>query len=302
MERMRMSLTEFLVNKRSFKDKVTILHDVACGLCYIHSKNIIHCDLTGNNILLTNNSNVRIADFGKAVTYDPKSNDTLPTNPGNVHHMPPEASEHQYSTKVDIFSFGCVIIHTVTQKFPMPNVDKYTETSNVGSYKKVPEIDRRLVLIQELKCDPDSAKLHDTVSGCLQDHPDNRPTAAVLHVQLKKFMEEYSKTDIHKQSKVAYKNRSSNIKKWVKYYRSLFGLRQKYYKLKYKVYKVKRNPKYVQDMRRVSVTESITSSKERYIANVITGTCKLICMYLPQFLYYSSVKHRYPSYHTPTSG
>ena len=280
MERMWMSLTEFLVNKRSFQDKLAILHDVTCGLCYIHNKNIIHCNLTGNNILLTNNSNARIADFGKAVTYDPNSNTELPTYPGNEHHMPPEASGHQYSTKLDNFSFGCIVIHTETQEFPVPNFVKYIETSNVGTYKKVSEVDRRSVLIQKLKCNPDSAQLYKIVLECLKDHPDNRPTATALHVQLKKCMKEYSKTDIHVQSKVSYKNNTGSVQKWVKYYRSLYGLRQKHYKHKYKVYKVKRDIKYVQDMCKVSVTESITSSTESYFAKVITVSGRLICLCL----------------------
>ena len=252
MERMQMSLTEYLVKKRPFRDKVTILHDVTCGLCYIHSKNIIHCDLTGNNILLVNNTNARIADFGQAVTYNPNSNDKLPTNPGNVHHMPPEALQHQYSTKLDIFSFGCVIIHTVTQEFPIP--DRYIKTPNVGSYKKLSEVDRRSVLIQKLKHYPDSAQLHKMVVECLQDDPDNRPTAAVLHVQLKKCMEEYSKINTHEQSK-----------------------RQKSYKIKHKAYKLnRRSMKYVQDLSGVSVTESFASNTERHFAKVLTATGKYL--------------------------
>ena len=89
--------------------------------------------MTGNNILLTNNIHARIADFGQAIIYDPNSKDSLPTNPGNVHHMPPEASQHNptYSTKLDVFSFGCVVIHVVTQEYPIPNCDMYVETSNV---------------------------------------------------------------------------------------------------------------------------------------------------------------------------
>ena len=274
-----MNLTKFLVNKRSFQDKVTILHDVTCGLCYIHNKNVIHCDLTGHNILLANNTNARIADFGQAVTYDPNSNDKLPTNPGNKHHMPPEASVHKYSTKLDIFSFGCVIIHTVTQEFPMPNFDRYVETPNIRSYKKLSEVERRSVLIQKLKDNPDSAQLHKMVVECLQDDPDNRPTAAVLHGHFKKCMEEYSKIDIHEQPEVSYKHSTSRVQKWVKYYRSLYGLTQKSYKIKHKVYKLKRrNIKYVRDLCRVPVTESVASSTENDFVKVLTATGRLICL------------------------
>ena len=99
---------------------------------------------------------------------------------------------------------------------------------------------------------------------CLQDDPDNRPTAAVLHVQLKKCMEECLKTDTHEQPiyKVSYKHSTSSIQKWFKYYRGLYGLKQKSYKIKYNM----------QELCRVSVTESVASSTESYFAKVLTAT------------------------------
>jgi len=42
--------------------------------------------------------------------------------------MPPEAREHKpvYNQSLDLFSLGCVIIHTITEKFPMP-ADQYKQ-------------------------------------------------------------------------------------------------------------------------------------------------------------------------------
>ena len=277
MEKMCSNLTEFLANKRSFQDKKTILHDVACGLCYIHSKNIIHFDLTGNNILLTNNIHARIADFGQAVIYDPNSKGSLPTNPGNVHHMPPEASEHNptYSTKLDVFSFGCVVIHTVTQEYPIPNCDMYVETSNMGIYKKLSEVDRRSVLIEKMKCDPNGTQLNKTVMECLQDHSDDRPTAEILHLQLRNCLEKHIKIETHKQFEVSFKDSISSIQKLMKHFRNHYGIRRKRYKFKYEVYKVKRKGlKYIQKPYRMALTESVASATERftrYLTRAITS-------------------------------
>ena len=274
MEKMCLSLTEFLANKRSFQDKLTILHDVACGLCYIHSKNIIHCDLTGNNILLTNNIHARIADFGQAVIYDPNIKDSLPANPGNVHHMPPEASQHNatYSTKLDVFSFGCVVIHTVTQDYPIPNCDMYVETSNIGSYKKLPEVDRRSVLIEKLKRDPNGAQLCKTVVDCLQDHPDNRPTAEMLHLRLRKCLVKHTKIETDKHFKMSFKD---CIQKLVKNFRSRYGVRRKRYNFKHKVYKLKRKDlKHKQKPHRMALTKFVASTTDRfsrYLTKAITS-------------------------------
>ena len=255
MERMCLNLTEFLTSKRSFQDKLTILHDIACGLCYIHSKNIIHCDLTGNNILLTNNMHARIADFGQAVIYDPNSKDSLPTNPGNVHHMPPEASQHNptYSTKLDVFSFGCVVIHTITQEIPV--------------------VDGRSVLIKKLK--PVCVQLHKIVIECLQDHPDKRPTATSLHSQLKKCTEIHSDSeiDMHEHSKASFKGSTSIIQKRIKHTRSLYGQRQNSYKFKYNGYSPQRrySRSTIEHPRLISTESAGISKESRYHVKSITG-------------------------------
>ena len=186
MERMKTSLTHFLEEKHStnMNVKFSILHDVAFGLCYIHKKGIIHCDLTGNNILLTESFTAKIADFGQAIIYDQEYDKGLPTAPGNEAHMPPEAFKPNpdYSTKLDVFSFGCVIIHTVTQQFPIPGLE-YAKTAE-ATYVKISQIDRRTKLILALKCTPGAEILHDVVLKCLNDNPDDRPNMDELLLQM----------------------------------------------------------------------------------------------------------------------
>ena len=182
MEEMQMSLTEFLTNKHSRHDKISILRDAACGLCYIHEKGIIHCDLSGDNILLTKNNTAKLANFGRAAFYQKKT--VKYYLPENLDHMPPEIfepySKTSYSTKVDVFSFGCVIIHTFTQERPIPHFGKYVETSEGGRYKKHSEVERRSVCLRKFKNNCKCMKLHDIVLKCLQDNPDCRPTAVTL--------------------------------------------------------------------------------------------------------------------------
>jgi len=182
MERMCMSLTEFLTNKHSHHDKISILHDTACGLHYIHEKDIVHCDLTTDNILLTEKNRAKIADFGRS-TFSQQNIKYLPET---LDHLPPEMfkpySKVSYSTKVDVFSFGCVIIHTFTQECPTPDF----EISEVGKYKKLSEVDRRSVCLKKFENNCDSVKLHSITLECLQDNPDHRPTAVTLCSLLEK--------------------------------------------------------------------------------------------------------------------
>lgn len=181
MERMWMSLTDFLANKQSHHDKVSILRDVACGLQYIHEKDIIHGDLTAESILLNESFKAKLGDFGKATLVQQSIVRYLPET---LDHIPPEVfepySNARYSTKVDVFSFGCVIIHTFTQEHPEPDIHKYVKISGVEKYKKHSEIERRSVCLNNFKSKVNSIKLLQIVSSCLQDDPDHRPTATSL--------------------------------------------------------------------------------------------------------------------------
>ena len=180
MEKMWKSLTEFLTNRQSHNVKISILRDAARGLHYIHDKGIIHSDLNGDNILLTENVSAKLADFGRA-NFCQQHMKYLPEN---LHHLPPEIfepySKAAYSTNVDVFSFGCVIIHTFTQERPIPDLDKYVETSEGGKYEKRSEVERRSVCIKKFKKDVNAIKFYDILLKCLQDNPDCRPTVATL--------------------------------------------------------------------------------------------------------------------------
>ena len=182
MERMWMNLTQFLDNKKQSDDhKYSILCDTAHGLNYIHEKGIIHCDLTGDSVWLTENMKAKLSDFGQASV---SQQSVVRHSTENLDYLPPEMFEHyskaSFSTKVDVFSFGCVIIHTFTHERPVPDFDKYVRTSKTRKYIRHSEISRRSVCLKNLKNNINSIKLHDIVIMCLQDSPDRRPTAATL--------------------------------------------------------------------------------------------------------------------------
>jgi len=131
MEKMECSLTKYLITHKKgsiAEDKaLRILSDVSKGLVYLHEEmKVAHRDLSSNNILLAANLSAKIADLGSARVLDrpggwsPRAK--LTTKPGVMDFMPPEALKHspEYTVSVDVFSFGCVIIHLSTHKWPSP--------------------------------------------------------------------------------------------------------------------------------------------------------------------------------------
>ena len=118
MERLNSNLANFIEKNpdTSTSDRIHILHDVSKGLHYLHSLTppLIHCNLCPSSILLTEDGlTAKIGSFSVAKYVDP-SISTLSDTPGSLLYMPSECqAEHlDYNTKLDIFSFGVLILYT----------------------------------------------------------------------------------------------------------------------------------------------------------------------------------------------
>ena len=190
MELMDESLTHFLERSQqplAFHIEVDLCHDIAQALAYIHSKDIIHRDLSGNNVLLLA-GRAKITDFGMSKLLDSNRRMTpLTMCPGTLAYMPPEALREPpvYSKKIDCFSFGVLQIQIMTRQFPDPgpamrvveDSRSPTGTTNMpvlDSERRKPHID----LI-----DPTHTLL-PTALGCLSYLEKDRPSAQDLCRQL----------------------------------------------------------------------------------------------------------------------
>lgn len=154
MELMDESLTVLLKRSKlsdsplSCQRQVSICCDVALALTYLHSNDIIHRDLSSNNVLLLAGTRAKVADFGVSTIFD-KNLNHLTACPGSKVYMPPEAQIEppDYTDKLDCFSFGVLMIQIATLNFPDPG--PLRKTVHNSDYPKgviqvfVPESDRR---------------------------------------------------------------------------------------------------------------------------------------------------------------
>ena len=174
--------------------KVSILLDIACGLRYLHNKNIAHRDLSSNNILLTDNLTAKIADFGVArtLTIDPSTGRlrTQTTMPGTPNYMPLEADKEfkeAYTLLIDCFSFGVLILFCFKQSEPERRVQ--VQLDEPGHYRVLTdpleafEGDFKLILSE-------GHKLRELALQCLDNRQDKRPTADDLVRKLTVMHEE----------------------------------------------------------------------------------------------------------------
>jgi len=178
MEKMEFSLTQCIESHKqdcAARSKI-ILSDVAKGLFYLHEGGndspLAHRDLTSNNILLTSKFRAKIADFGSARMLDLPPSSKLTVCPGTPDFMPPEALEDppRYTIKVDIFSFGCVVIHLESGQWPTPAGANYKN-------KLLPEIERRKKWIAMMG---ESHILLPIVKKCLENDMEKRPSSYYL--------------------------------------------------------------------------------------------------------------------------
>ena len=182
-ERLHMSLEE-LLNSQEFPDihlntKLSILHDVSCGLLYLHTQletPFIHGELTAANVLLTDDlKQAKIADLGvlkllDSYNYVNKQNKCC----WALAYLPSEVFSKN-STSIDIFSFGHLALYIAIQQFP--EISREEELTVTGKKREV-EVLKRKRWIDALGQDH---CLQDLISQCLKDEPEKRPSTAKVN-------------------------------------------------------------------------------------------------------------------------
>ncbi|KAL0376710.1 UNVERIFIED_CONTAM: protein LYK5 [Sesamum calycinum] len=108
-------LHEARPEKLSWKTRLRIAIDVANGLQYIHEHTrpkVVHKDIKSSNILLDSNMRAKIANFGLARSG---CNAITMHIVGTQGYIAPEyLADGVVSTKMDVFSFGVVLLELVT--------------------------------------------------------------------------------------------------------------------------------------------------------------------------------------------
>ena len=166
-----------------YHTQLNISHDITLALVYLHSNGLTHRDLTGNNVLMITGVRAKITDFGmsKLASVNPRMT-PMTLCPGNVQYMSPEALEEPpfYTDKLDVFSFGVLLVQITTRQFPNPgprfqviSVPNYPD----GTIRMtVPETQRRSV---HLKLIADTHPLKAIAMGCLKGKErEQRPSSS----------------------------------------------------------------------------------------------------------------------------
>jgi tRNA A-37 threonylcarbamoyl transferase component Bud32 len=106
---------------------LAVVRQLCDALEYAHAQGVVHRDVKPENILLTRDGRVKIADFGLAKVADPAAVSLTATHQamGTPHYMAPEQWEKPAAVdhRADIYALGVVLYELLTGELPLGRFD-----------------------------------------------------------------------------------------------------------------------------------------------------------------------------------
>jgi len=158
---------------------------VARALKAAHAEGVIHRDVKPENVLIHENREVKLTDFGIALLVDAQSMTTTGQVLGSPGHMAPEQIEGQEcGVSSDLFSLGTVLYLLATGKLPFSGKNPHQVLKQIAEGKFVEPILVKASI---------GAKLNEIILRCLKTDPKMRyQSASELEQDLTAFVAEIS--------------------------------------------------------------------------------------------------------------
>lgn len=151
---------------------IPIARELLVALVGLHSMGIIHRDIKCTNVYITETGALQLGDYGVVGVVDDQTNKRK-TILGTPHWMPRELlnpiegdqAAEGYGAEIDIWAFGCTLFEMATGMPPNARLPMQS-------------LSRALLKPPRLEGEQHSSGLRDFVAFCLNDDPEQRPTAA----------------------------------------------------------------------------------------------------------------------------
>ncbi|MQL95148.1 hypothetical protein Taro_027816 [Colocasia esculenta] len=184
----------------SWETRYGVAMGTARGITYLHEECrdcIVHCDIKPENILLDENYNAKVSDFGLAKLVHPKDHRhrTLTSVRGTRGYLAPEwLANLPITSKSDVYSYGMVLLEIVSGR---RNFDVSEDTNrkkfSVWAYEEFEKGDLRGIMDRRLAHqEVDMEQLDRAIQvsfWCIQEQPSQRPTMGKVVQMLEGIME-----------------------------------------------------------------------------------------------------------------
>ncbi|XVE83577.1 hypothetical protein DITRI_Ditri16bG0098200 [Diplodiscus trichospermus] len=180
----------------SWELRKKIINDVANGLAYLHhgcDQKILHLDIKPENILLDENFKARVADFGLSKLIDRDQNQVLTTMRGTPGYMAPEWSSATITEKVDVYSFGIVVLEILCGRRNVDRSQPEEEMHLLRLFTEKAEEGKLMELVDKFSEDMQSngaeaVKMTRIAAWCLQADYTRRPSMSTVLNVLKDYL------------------------------------------------------------------------------------------------------------------
>jgi len=114
------SLADAIADKQlDIADAIAVAIQICDGLQVAHKKGLVHRDIKPGNIMIDDNRQVKILDFGIAKALGLATETQMHVTPGTPSYMSPEQLQgREFDQRADLFSFGVVLYEMVSGQRP----------------------------------------------------------------------------------------------------------------------------------------------------------------------------------------
>ena len=169
-----------------WETRFSIALGTAKGLAYLHegcSVKIVHCDIKPENVLLDNNYQAKVSDFGLAKLMTREQSRVVTTIRGTRGYLAPEwVTNCAISEKSDVYSFGMVLLEIIGGRRNF-NPEDNSEKAYFPCFalKMMEEGELKKIVDSKLKIEEDDERVYTAIKvalWCIQGNMSQRPSMA----------------------------------------------------------------------------------------------------------------------------
>ncbi|KAL5634099.1 hypothetical protein ACGC1H_006062 [Rhizoctonia solani] len=161
------------IRARPRVDRCNLCAQIAAGLLYMHNLGLVHGDIKGTNVVVSEDGTAKLTDFGSATMAREFAIAFTATQTVNysIRWAAPELFQSQCPRfESDVYAFAKTVLEALTGDIPHKGLNDFAIMRSVGVEGKLPDRPRQIPLGSK-----QGNKLWDMLSRCWHLEPEQRP-------------------------------------------------------------------------------------------------------------------------------